>query len=140
MIKNGGFPYKVYSMLYNACVTSVADYSAPVTGYLQYDSTLQLQLRAIRAFLGVPENACKPGVLSEVDLMWPRYRTNISMIHQYHRMLSMNDSCLTKQISLWDKELNQRNIVSTWSSEVIGEVSLKLEMFLICLIPPDFLF
>ena len=45
MIKNGGFPYKVYSMLYNACVTSVADYSAPVTGYLQYDSTLQLQLR-----------------------------------------------------------------------------------------------
>ena len=42
------------------------------------------------------------------------------MIRQYHRMLSMDDSRLTKQIFLWDKELNQRNIVSTWCSEVRG--------------------
>ena len=31
MIKNGGFPYNVYSMLYNVCVTSVSDYSGPIT-------------------------------------------------------------------------------------------------------------
>ena len=42
------------------------------------------------------------------------------MIRQYHRMLSMDDSRLTKQIFLWDKERNQKNIVSTWSSEVRG--------------------
>ena len=118
MIKNGGFPYKVYSMLYDACVTSVADYSAPVTGYLQYDSSLQLHLRAIRAYLGVPRNACNPGVLSEVDLLLPRYRTNIAMIRQYHRMLSMDDTRLTKQIFLWDRDLNIRNIVTSRSGEV----------------------
>ena len=54
MIKNGGFPYNVYSLLYNTCVTSVSDYSGPVTGYQKYDSTLKIHLRAIRAFLGVP--------------------------------------------------------------------------------------
>ena len=115
---NGGFHYKVYYMLHDACVTRIADYSAPVTGYLQYDSSLQLHLRAIRAYLGVPRNACNPGVLSEVDLLLPRYRTNIAMIRQYHRMLSMDDTRLTKQIFLWDRDLNRRNIVTSWSVEV----------------------
>ena len=32
MINNGGFPYNVYSLLYNACVTIVSDYSGPITG------------------------------------------------------------------------------------------------------------
>ena len=94
MIKNGGFPYNVFSMLYNACVTSVADYSGTVTGYLQYDSSLKIHLRAIRAFLGVPKTVCNVGVLSEVDLL------------------------LTKQIFVWDRELNKRVIVSSWSSEI----------------------
>ena len=102
MIKNGGFPYNVYSLLYNSCVTSVSDYSGPVTGYLQYDSTLKIHLRAIRAFLGVPKNACNVGVLIEVDLLLPQYRTQIQMIRQYHRMICMDDDRLTKQIFVWD--------------------------------------
>ena len=118
IIKNGGFSYNVYSLLYNSCVTSVSDYSGPVTGYLQYDSALKIHLRAIRAFLGVPKNACNVGVLSEVDLLLPRYRTQIQMIRQYHRMICMDDSRLTKQIFLWDKEINERSLVSTWSKEV----------------------
>ena len=118
MIKNGGFPYNVYSLLYNSCVTSVSDYSGPVTGYLQYDSALKIHLRAIRAFLGVPKNACNVGVLSEVDLLLPRYRTQIQIIRQYHRMICMDDSRLTKQIFLWDKEINERSLVSTLSKEV----------------------
>ena len=36
MIKNGGFPYSVYSMLYDVCVTSIADYGGEVVGYNQY--------------------------------------------------------------------------------------------------------
>ena len=118
MIKNGGFPFNVYSLLYNVCVTTVSDYSAPVTGFLEYDSTLKLQLRAIRAFLGVPKNACSVGVLSEVSLLLPRYRTNIAMVRQYHRMMKMDDKRLTKQVFLWDKMLNETNVISTWSTEV----------------------
>ena len=33
MIKNGGFPLSIYTMLYDSCVTSVADYSAAVSGF-----------------------------------------------------------------------------------------------------------
>ena len=118
MIKNGGFPYNVYSLLYNTCVTSVSDYSGPVTGYQKYDSTLKIHLRAIRAFLGVPKNTCNVGVLSEVDLMLPQYRSCIQMVRQYHRMVCMDGSKLTKQIYTWDRTLNDRNIVNTWSNEV----------------------
>ena len=118
MIKNDGFPYKVYSMLYSACVTSIADYSGAVTGFDKYDSAMKLHSRAIRAFIGVPKNTCNVGLLSEVDLLLPQYRTNIQMVRQYHRILCMDNSMLTKQIYFWDRTLNDRNIIKTWSSEV----------------------
>ena len=54
MIKNGGFPFKVYTILYDACVTSITDYCGEVTGYQQHSSSLKIHLRAIRAFLGLP--------------------------------------------------------------------------------------
>ena len=57
MIKNGGFPYKVYTILYNACVTSIVDYGGEVTGFTQYDPSLQVHLKAVRAFLGLPKTA-----------------------------------------------------------------------------------
>ena len=50
MIKNGGFPYKVYSILYDSCVTSITDYSSEVIGYDQHPSTLAVQSRAILSF------------------------------------------------------------------------------------------
>ena len=118
MIKNGGFPYKVYAMLYNACVTSIADYSGAVTGFDNFDSSMKLHLRAIRAFLGVPKNVCSSGLLSEVDLLLPQYRTNIQMIRQYHRIQCMDNSKLAKKIYLWDRELNENNGLKTWSTEV----------------------
>ena len=118
MIKNGGFPYKVYAMLYNACVTSIADYSGAVTGFDNFDSSMKLHLRAIRVFLGVPKNVCSAGLLSEVDLLLPQYRTNIQMIRQYHRIQCMDNSKLAKKIYLWDRALNENNGLKTWSTEV----------------------
>ena len=118
MNKNGGFSYNLYSLLYNTCVASIADYSSSVTGYSKYDSSTRIHLRAIRAFLGVPKNACNVGVLSEVDLLLPEYRTRINMIRQYHRMMCMSNDRLTKRILLWDKELNDMGTVTTWSSEI----------------------
>ena len=51
MIKNGGFPFKVYSILYDSCVTSITDYSGEVIGYDQHPPTLKIHSRAIRAFI-----------------------------------------------------------------------------------------
>ena len=118
MIKNGGFPYNLFSLLYHSCVTSISDYSGPITGFSEYESLMKVHLRAIRAFLGLTKNACTAGVLSEVDFELPKYRTNIQMVRHYNRILSMEDHRLTKKIYLWDRALNERNIVSTWSNEI----------------------
>ena len=85
MIKNGGFPYNVYTFLYNACVTSITDYASEITGYTQFESSLQIQIRAIRAYLGLPKNSVNVGVLSEFDWLLPEYRTQLKMIGQYQR-------------------------------------------------------
>ena len=86
MIKNQGFPFNVYSILYDSCITSISDYAGEVTGYTQYGKSVQLQSRAIRAFLGLPKNSCSIGVLSEVDWLLPEYRTRLRMVRQYNRM------------------------------------------------------
>ena len=56
MIKNNGFPYNVYSLLYNACVTTIADYSGPVTGYQKYESSLKVHLRIKLHHLNYTDN------------------------------------------------------------------------------------
>ena len=58
------------------------------------------------------------GVMSEVDWLLPEYRTKIRMIRQYHRMLKMDESRLTKKVYLWDRSINNRNVVSSWTNEV----------------------
>ena len=65
MIKYGGFPFSVYSLLYDSCVTSVSDYSAAVFGFNDYTSLLRLQTRAARALLGVPKNAPNSGNIEQ---------------------------------------------------------------------------
>ena len=63
----------MYYILYDSCVTSICDYGGEIFGFKTYDSSLNLHLRAIRAFIGVPKNATKPGVLSEVDWLLPTF-------------------------------------------------------------------
>ena len=118
MIKNQGFPFNVYSILYDSCITSISDYAGEVTGYTQYGKSVQLQSRAIRAFLGLPKNSCSIGVLSEVDWLLPEYRTRLRMVRQYNRMLKMDNGRLTKKVYLWDRSLNNENIIFSWSNEV----------------------
>ena len=118
MIKNGGFPLNIFSLLYNSCVTSVADYSAPVTGYEDFSSANKIHLRALRAFLGVPKNAANAGVFSEIGWLMPKYRGRILMVRLYHRLLNTNNSRLMKKVFLWDKMLNESDRISTWFHEI----------------------
>ena len=118
MIKNGGFPFKMFCTLYQACVCSISDYSGEVFGYESFESTKKVHLRAARSFLGVPKTTPISGIISECNLLLPQYRTQIRMIRQYHRVIKMNDTRLTKKIFLWDKKVNEENLLNTWHSEV----------------------
>ena len=46
-----GFPFNVYTVLYDACVTSISDYASEITGYTQYQPTHDLHTRAIQSQL-----------------------------------------------------------------------------------------
>ena len=46
MIKNQGFPYNVYSILYKACVCSISEYGSEIFWYEKFDSSFKLHLRA----------------------------------------------------------------------------------------------
>ena len=67
MIKNKGFPYSVYSLLVDVCVNSITDYAGEIFGFQNYLSSEKLFQRAARSFLGVPKNAPKMGILSEIN-------------------------------------------------------------------------
>ena len=122
MIKNSGFPYKVFTNLVNSCVNSITDYAGSVIGFDQHEGPLKIHLRAARAFLGVPKNAAKNAIISEIDWLLPKYRTRINMIRQLHRMLKINNDRVTKQVLMWDKILNNTGAVNTWYSEVVSTV------------------
>ena len=138
LIKNGGFPYITFTTLVECCVNSIAQYSSEVWGYERYNSTLKIHLRAARFYLGLPKNAPIPSILAEIDWLEPVYNTQIKMIRQYHRIIKMDNSRLTKIVLLWDQELSaQNNAITTWSSEIdnifknynMGYFGENLELF-----------
>ena len=53
MIKNQGFPFSTFEMLYNCCVTSITDYGHDVIGFHQYSGSALIHSKANRAYLGV---------------------------------------------------------------------------------------
>ena len=117
-IKNGGLPYKIFSMLYDCGVCSVSDYGSEVWGFQAKDSVSKIHLRAARCFLGLPKSATSAGVLTEMNWTEPVYRSQINMIRQFFRIKKMDDSRLTKQIFNWDKSFSEMQNLPTWSSEV----------------------
>ena len=117
-IKNGGFPFSIYSMLFESTVCSVSDYGAEIWGFESRDAISKLHLRAARCFLGLPKNATSAGVLSEMNWPEPVYRAQVRMVRQYFRIVKMDETRLTKKIHLWDKTFSEVNNIQTWSSEV----------------------
>ena len=118
MIKNGGFPYNVYSLLYKTCVCSVSQYGCEVFGFQQYNSLLKLHLRAARAFLGLSKNATTYGLISELDWLMPQYETRIKMIQYYSRIMNTSSTRLSYQVYKWDRYLHQSLNMKNWTSEI----------------------
>ena len=137
MIKLKGLPYTVYSMLYRTCISSISQYGSEVYGFKQYDSEQRLQLRALRAYLGLPKNVTSCGLLSEFDMLLPYFQTRIRMIQHLNRIFCTPSNRLMYMIYKWDHCLNESGRISTWSTEVktvleehnLGTIFQKQEVF-----------
>ena len=118
-MKNGGLPYMTYSVLIESCVNSIAHYSSEVWGYKGYDSTMKIFLRAARFYLGLPKNAPIPAIIADIDWLEPIYIMQQKMIRQYHRILKMENTRLTKVIMLWGEKFSEKHDnLFTWSKEI----------------------
>ena len=118
MAKNKGFPYAIFSKLYETCVSSISMYGGEVFGYAHYDSLLRLQLRAARSFLGIPKNIASYGIVSELDWLLPNYQTQVKMIRFLGRLFRIPSTRLLHKIFQWDLNMNENVGLKTWSSEV----------------------
>ena len=119
MIKNKGFPFSIYEMLYNCCVTTISDYAHEVIGFHQYSDSAKLHSRAIRGYLGVGHSAPLCGIRSEMSWPEPRSRTQTRMLRYYLKVKDMNDNRLTKKIFLYDQYFAELNpTMACWSNEV----------------------
>ena len=104
IIKNGGFPYNVFCTLYQACVCSIADYGGEIFGFEEYNLAKKIHLRAARSFLGVNKLTPIIGIISEMNLLLPQYKTQLKMIRQYHRVLKCSANIVSKHVVIWDKK------------------------------------
>ena len=118
MIKNGGFPFNVYTVLYESCVCSITDYGSEVLGFSEYQATERVHNKAARAYLGVTRSTPIPGIRVEMGWLEPRSRTQARMIRMLHRLVCMHPARLTKKIFLWDQKLTETSGISTWGREV----------------------
>ena len=120
MIKSKGFPFSVYSILYQACVCSISQYGSEVFGYDQYNSYFKVHLRAARAFLGLPKNLASFGLVSELDWLLPHFQTRVKMIQHYGRIMRMRTSGdrIMYRVFMWDRHLNESEQIKTWSHEI----------------------
>ena len=118
MIKNKGFPFNVFTTLYQACICSISQYGSEVIGYQKFDSQIKLQLRAARAYLGLPKNVTSSGLLSEVDWLLPQSQSHVRMIQYYHRIMCTPSNRLMYQVYKWDRKLNDQGLIKTWTSEI----------------------
>ena len=119
MIKNKGFPFNIFEMLYNCCVTSISDYSHEVIGFHQYSGSALIHSKAIRSYLGVGHSANLCGLRSEMGWMEPRSRSQIRMFRYFLKLKKMPDDRLTKKIFIYDQYFMQQNPnLQCWSSEI----------------------
>ena len=124
MIKNKGFPFNVFEMLYNSCVTSITDYAHEVIGYHQYSESANIHTKAIRSYLGVGRSANLCGLRHEVGWLEPKSRAHIKMLRFYFRIKNMDSFRLTKKILQYDQYFTDSNPdCNTWSKEISHIIS-----------------
>ena len=137
MIKNKGFPFSIFEMLYNSCVTTISDYSHEVIGFHQYLGSNKIHTKAIRSYIGVGHSAPLCAIRSEMGWMEPRSRTQIRMLRFYFRMKQMSNNRLTKQIFLYDQFFSKSSPnLDTWSNEVMQILSRNNLFFVVNSVAP----
>ena len=103
----GGMPFECFTKCYNSLVQPVIDYGSSVWGTNGYSCVETVQYRACRYFLGLGKYAPTPAVSGDMGWLAPRHKQWLGVMRKWLRVLSMDNSFLTKKIFL--HSMNQSN-------------------------------
>ena len=96
--------YETFTKCVETAVYPVVDYGAEVWGGLKNANTDNVQLKAIRCFLGVHQFAPISGILGDMGWLPSEYRRKICMLRYWNRLIVMKDERITKKVFNTDYE------------------------------------
>ena len=108
------FGFKSYEKLVSSCVFPVLDYCSTVWGYKQYKQLDNVQHRAIRYYLGVHRFAPIAAITGDIGWLPAKYRRWLNMLRYWNRLVTLDDSRITKTVFEHDYEICENN----WCNEV----------------------
>ena len=133
-LKNVG--YRTFETLYNAGVKPVIEYGSGVWGHISASCVNNVQNRAMRFYLGV--HKCSPNHALAADVGWlsPRLSRYICRVRLWNRLVTMEETRLTKQIFEWDYNTSKRN----WSRSMKSlfeelDISTMFDQKAVCDLP-----
>ena len=104
--------YNTYSKLFNSCVAPVIDYCSGVWGFKQFNKIDTVQNRAIRYFLGVHRFTPLLAINGEMGWTMSIHRRWANMFRLWNRLISMNNTRLTKRVFNTDYNTLRKTLCS----------------------------
>ena len=89
--ENNGMGFRTYKKLYDACITTVSDYSAGVWGLGLYPKLNSVHNRALRTYLGVHKYAPIEALSGELSFTPPSVHRKVEMVCFWNRIIKMPD-------------------------------------------------
>ncbi len=94
--------HSTYTKLYDSLVAPVTDYGSAIWGHKGYKVLDKVQNRASRFFTGVHKFAPIMGHVGDIGWISNRGRWKVNMLRLWNRLVTMDDSRITKKIFQWD--------------------------------------
>ena len=120
--------FSTYSHLFNTGVVPILDYGAGIWGHLEAKPSYQVQNKALRYYLGVHRYAPTSAIHCEMGWLHSKLRQSIEVFRLWNRLLTLDDSRITKRIFLWDKQLCRDNWCSKLES-ILNNFGYNEEIF-----------
>jgi hypothetical protein len=108
------FGFKTFEKLYRSCVIPILDYCASVWGYKHFQSSENIQNRAMRYFLGVHRFAPTLSLIGDTGWLPCIYRRWGSMLRLWNRLVNMEPNRLCRKVFTYDYTVCTNN----WCSEL----------------------
>jgi len=105
---------QTFKKLIETCVNPVLNYGAEIWGFKDYATCKNIQMKAMKFYLGVPRGAPNVGVLGEFSWLKPQYERWFLMCRYWNRLISTDHSRLLYRVFKYDYNICKNN----WCSEL----------------------